>query len=42
MPVTAGASPAADCDTDGEAGRMKYEAGTSTLYLCDGSTWQAH
>jgi hypothetical protein len=42
LPVTAGAPPAADCDAAAETGRMTYAAGSNTLYVCDGSAWQAH
>jgi hypothetical protein len=42
MPVVSGAPPAADCDTAGEAGRMKFEPAGNTLYVCDGTTWQPH
>ena len=42
MPVTAGAPPAADCDTAAEAGRMKFEPSNNVLYVCDGTTWQPH
>jgi len=42
MPVTAGAPPAADCDTTGEAGRMSFAPSNNVLYVCDGTTWQSH
>ena len=42
MPVVAGSPPEADCDAAAEAGRMQYRASSNTLYVCDGSTWQAH
>ncbi|HEU6444927.1 MAG TPA: hypothetical protein VFL61_07725 [Gaiellaceae bacterium] len=30
------------CDAAAETGRMTYAAGSNTLYVCDGSAWQAH
>lgn len=41
-PLTASAPPAGDCDAPAEAGRTKYQAAADTLYVCDGTTWQAH
>ena len=41
-PLTNGAPPAADCDAAAEAGRMKYEAASDTLYVCDGTAWHTH
>ena len=42
MPVVAGSPPETDCDAAAEAGRMQYQASSNTLYVCDGTTWQAH
>jgi hypothetical protein len=42
LPLTVGVPPAADCDSAAEAGRLKYEAATDSLYVCDGTAWQPH
>jgi hypothetical protein len=41
VPVVAAAPPAADCDSAGEAGRMTFDSSGGTVYVCDGSGWQA-
>ena len=35
-------TPSGDCTSGTHAGRMIYDPGTNTLYICDGTTWQAH
>jgi hypothetical protein len=39
---TAGAPPAGQCDGPGTAAWMVYNTVDNVLYICDGTTWQAH
>ena len=41
LPVTAATPPAVDCDAAAEAGRMTFASSGGTVYVCDGSNWQA-
>lgn len=41
LDLTAGAPPAEDCDEASEAGRMKVDPDTDTLWVCITSGWVA-
>ena len=40
LPVVTGAPPAADCDEESEAGRMKFDTASAVLHVCDGTSWR--